>query len=134
MELSDLLEKESEENIPEEHLVNLRVLLGALRHLEKKLGRKLQVTSGYRTLEHHLEIYAAKGITDTKKIPMKSKHLIGCACDLYDPDGELKYLVRKDDYSLLKECWFWMEDGTKTENWLHVQMIEPASGRREFFI
>ena len=119
-------------NLPVEHKANIEKLLVAVNILREQYGKPLQVTSGYRSLEQHLAIYAAKGITDKKKIPMKSKHLEGLAVDFADPKGLLQnWILANED--LMEEIGLYFEDFAYTKNWVHVQIVPPKSGKR-FFI
>lgn len=120
------------DQIPKEHQINLIDLLSRLNKLRVIWGKPIIITNGYRSLAHHLKIYAAKGITDQSKIPMKSQHLSGCAADMSDPDGSLKAFVKANDYQVLKDCELWMEAADSTNGWLHNQSNPPKSGAREF--
>ena len=90
----------------------------------------MTVTSGLRTMEDHLRIYAAKGITDTSKIPMKSKHLYGQAVDISDPDLELTAWSKENNSQRLIDAGLWCEEGNS--NWTHFQILPPKSGNRWF--
>lgn len=109
---------------------DLEDLLDRVGYLEDAYGEFI-VTSGLRTLEHHLEIYAKKGITDTAKIPMKSLHLRGCAVDIADHDGKIKAWVKLNE-SILETVGLWCEDFSATPTWVHFQSLPPASGKRFF--
>lgn len=87
------------------------------------------VTSGYRSMEDQKRIYAKKGISN---YPKRSKHLYCQACDFYDPDGHLKHFI-VNNLRLMEEIGLWFEDFFYTENWVHVQIVPPNSGKR-FFI
>jgi uncharacterized protein YcbK (DUF882 family) len=110
---------------------NLTKLLPKLNELRTAYGKPLLVTSGLRSMRHHLEIYAAKGITDKSKIPMKSNHLFGLACDFSDPDGTLKAWVN-NNIPVMESIGLWMEAFSATPTWLHVQIVPPKSGNRFF--
>jgi uncharacterized protein YcbK (DUF882 family) len=101
---------------------NLSELLAKVNLVREAWGKPMTVTSGLRTMKHHLEIYAAKGITDKSKIPMQSKHLYGQAADFSDPNNEEK----------LADIGLWMEDFSATVNWVHFQIVPPKSGHRWF--
>ena len=60
-----------------------------------------------------------------------SLHLTGEAVDLADRDGALKYWCMSH-LSILADCGLWMENGTATPTWCHLQSKPPASGRRVF--
>lgn len=118
-----------------EHKANYDITLDKLSQLEKAYGHKLIITSGYRTLEHHLAIYKAKGITDKAKIPMKSRHLSGEAVDVVPKDKPVSHLHEwvESNVSELEKIGFWCEALPFTSNWLHLQTCPPKSGKR-FFI
>lgn len=108
---------------------NLLELLEKVNKVRTQWGKPMIVTSGLRSMEDHLRIYKEKGITDPAKIPMKSKHLYGQAVDISDPDLELtKWL--KDNPKVLEDIGLWCEEGNK--NWVHFQIVPPASGHRWF--
>lgn len=118
-----------------EHLENLEDLLLKANKFRTAYGKPLRVTSGYRSIEDHLRIYKAKGITDKAKIPMKSKHLYGLAVDVVpveDPIGHLHDWV-KDNEGLMVDFGLWFESFDATKTWVHMQILPPASGNR-FFI
>jgi hypothetical protein len=121
--------------IPPQHEVNIDKLLIAINKLRLAYGKPLQVTSGYRSLDEHLAIYAAKGITDQKKIPMKSKHLEGLAVDLVPVDESIEEFHKwiKDNVELLEQIGLWLEDFKYSKTWAHFQIVAPRSGNR-FFI
>lgn len=99
---------------------NLLILLEKCQKLREKYGAPLRVSSGLRTMEKHLAIYKAKGITDKSKIPMKSNHLFGRAVDFADPKGELKAWLLKN-LGVLEELDLYVEELSSTPSWLHIQ-------------
>lgn len=76
---------------------NLAILLERVNKIRSEWGKPMTVTSGLRSMEDHLRIYADKGITDPSKIPMKSKHLVGAAVDISDPDLEITAWLKEND-------------------------------------
>lgn len=112
---------------------NLEELLKAVNKLRTEWGKPMTITSGLRSIQDHLRIYAAKGITDQSKIPMKSKHLFGLAVDFADPDGSL-YTFALANQDKLAEYGIWCELDTK--GWLHCQCVPYGSfteGKSRFF-
>ena len=103
---------------------NLTDLLEKVNQIRTLWAKPMVVTSGLRTMEDHLRIYAAKGITDPAKIPMHSKHLVGAAVDISDPNLELTAWL-KEDLSRLEDAGLWCEQGNK--NWVHFQNIQYGS-------
>lgn len=110
---------------------NLEDLLAKLNRLRREYNKPMIITNGYRSLQHHLDIYAKKGITDQSQIPMKSRHLYGLAVDVSDPNGELKNWINSN-IKKCEEIGLWFEDFNATPNWVHIQITPPASGARFF--
>jgi uncharacterized protein YcbK (DUF882 family) len=108
---------------------NLATLLIRVNKIRILWAKPMIVTSGLRTMTDHLRIYAAKGITDPAKIPMKSRHLIGAAVDISDPKLELTAWLKADE-AYLNDAELWCEQGNK--DWTHFQIVPPASGNRWF--
>lgn len=128
-ELLSGLAKESE--LTPELKNNLAELFAKINVIRTAYGKPMTVTSGYRSMKHHKEIYAAKGITDTSKIPMQSKHLYCQAVDIADGDGKLKAWL-SNNVQLLENAGLWCEDFSCTKQWLHFQTVPPKSGKRFF--
>ena len=127
----ELLSGHNVSDLPIAHQHNLEDLLKAVNKLRAAWGKPLKVTSGYRSQQDHLRIYAAKGITDPSKIPMQSKHLFGLAVDFADPDGSLYDWAYATDSTADLAAWgIWCEEGTK--GWIHCQCVPPRSGSRFF--
>lgn len=122
------------DTIPSKHQYNLLVLLDRANAFRTAYGKPLRVTSGYRSLEDHLRIYAAKGITDHAKIPMKSLHLSGQAVDLVPIEDPIEHLHEwvLSNIKLMEAIGFWMEDFGVTKTWTHLQTLPPSSGKRFF--
>lgn len=125
----EILGKYKESDIKPEHLPNLKELHEKIQKIRTAYGKPMTITNCYRSMEHHLRIYKDKGITDIRRIPMKSKHLEGKALDVSDPDGKLMAWA-KDNVKTLEEVGIWCEDGTK--GWLHCQTSPPKSKKRFF--
>lgn len=129
--MEELLKGKKLSDLPQEHQDNLVVLLEKLNKIRQLYGKPMTVTSGYRSLLEHLRIYKDKGITDKSKIPMKSRHLFGFACDISDPKQELQAWFKANEKALI-EIGVWMESFEYTKNWIHIQTVPPASGKRYF--
>jgi hypothetical protein len=112
----------------QDNLITLRERINKIREAYKK---PMTVSSGLRSMADHLRIYKEKGITDTAKIPMKSKHLFGQAVDIYDPTNSLQEWCLNNE-KILEEAQLWMEDFSATKNWCHFQISPPKSGKRWF--
>lgn len=124
-----------------EHEANLLILLEKVNKIRTAYGKPLLVTSGYRSMEKHLAIYKAKGITDQSKIPMKSKHLFGQAVDLVPLDGDIKGFQKwiESNKNLMDEIDVFFEKFKFTKTWVHVQSVQYGSykykaGKTRFFI
>lgn len=61
----------------------------------------------------------------------KSKHLVGCAADISDPEGKIKGWL-KDTPAILADAHLWCEHWDYTHGWWHAQTVPPASGNRWF--
>lgn len=126
LQLSELLSGNSLDIIPQDQQVNLQTLLDKVNQIRLKYGIAMTVTSGYRSMAHHLAIYAAKGITDPAHIPLKSKHLYGQAVDIADADGALKRWCVANE-AFLRTVGVWMEDFKTTTTWVHFQCVPYGS-------
>ena len=113
-----------------EQEANLAILLEKINKVRTAWAKPMRVNSGLRTMEEHLAIYAKLGITDQSKIPMKSRHLIGAAVDISDPDGKLYDWVVANE-SLMEEIGLWMEVKDAQAR-VHFQIFPPKSGKRFF--
>lgn len=117
---------------PPEYEANLLELLIRINKVVDACGIILIVTSGLRSRQKQIAVYAEKGITDLDKIPLGSKHLSAQAVDISDPNGDLKKWIMQN-IKLIEEIGFWMEDFEYTKGWVHFQTAPPRSGKR-FFI
>lgn len=138
IKLNELISDADYLELPADHRTNLNILLKKLNLFREAYGKPLRVTSGYRSLQHHLEIYAAKGITDQSKIPMKSTHLYGLSADIVPVEYPIKHLhdFINNNMKLIEEIGFWMEDFSVTVSWAHLQIVQYGSwveGKSLFF-
>lgn len=131
IKMSEILRSAKLEDQSKEIQGNLGILLERVNKVRAAYGKPMIVTSGLRTMEDHLRIYREKGITDQSKIPMRSRHLFGQAVDISDPKQELQQWILKNE-KLMEEIGLWFEDFSATKNWVHMQIVPPASGRRFF--
>jgi uncharacterized protein YcbK (DUF882 family) len=109
---------------------NLEELQSKLNQIRKLWNKPMIVTSGFRSMEDHIRIYSQMGITDRSKIPMKSKHLVGQAADISDPDGKLYDWCVKNEHHLV-DIGLWCEVKDKQKR-VHFQTRPPGSGKRFF--
>jgi uncharacterized protein YcbK (DUF882 family) len=129
--INELLSNQASfDNLDKKVQDNLKELHKRINIVRLAYGKPMIVTSGLRTLKHHLEIYARKGIYPPK-VPMKSNHLSGRAVDFSDTNGKLKAWV-KDNIKLMEEVGLWLEDFSATKTWCHFQINPPKSGNRFF--
>jgi len=131
IKINSLIKNARIKDIPKDTLANLEKLIEKLNIIEAAYGKTLVITSGYRTKEDQIRVYAQKGITDMSKIPMGSKHISGQAVDISDPNGEFKAWIM-ENISLFEELGIYMEAFEYTKNWVHMQIIAPKSGSRFF--
>lgn len=122
--------------LPTDHQSNLKTLHYRMNIIRKKYNRPMIITSGYRSLDKHVAIYQQKallnqapfkdGIYDGSKVPLRSKHLSGSACDVYDPDAKL-YNWCKLNEEFLTQVGVWLEH--RQGPWQHFQ-IQPFGSYR----
>ena len=62
----------------------------------------------------------------------RSKHLLGLAVDIYDPEGEIDDWCM-DNLDKLTACELWLEHPSATKGWSHWQTVAPRSGKRTFY-
>lgn len=123
-------------DIPIEHQHNLEELLTRMNKVRDTWGKPMTVTSGYRSMQDHLRIYSKINAERTAKglpalsIPRSSKHLIGAAVDISDPDGSL-YQWCQDNEVLLVTIGLWLEVKDDQKR-VHFQIFPPKSGNRFF--
>lgn len=102
---------------------NLTTLLECMNQVRTLWAKPMIVTSGLRSQEDQARI--------NPQAP-KSKHLLGQAVDISDPDGSLSEWV-EDNVGVMIRVGLWMEDFDYTKGWVHFQCVPPLSGKR-FFI
>lgn len=129
IQMEEILKNYKLEDQPQATQDNLAILLNRINQIRAAWNKPMTVTSGLRTPEDQIRVYAAKGITDSTKIPMKSKHLYGQAVDIYDP-GLVITAWLKANPDILKDAELWCEEGNS--NWVHFQILAPGSGKRWF--
>lgn len=105
---------------------NLQILLERINAVRDAYGKPMVVTSGLRSQDQQQEL-----IAQGKSNAPKSKHLTGQACDILDSDGALREWVL-NNMSSMETTGFWFEDFGSTPNWVHFQIVPPASGKRIF--
>lgn len=136
--MRELLRGVPSDSLSIEARINLGQLLYRLNFIRRAFHTPMVVTSGYRTLEHHEDVYRemnekriAQGINPVP-IPLSSLHLIGAAADVLDKNHLLRDWIGKNLNTLEMLC-LYCEDFNHTDGWVHFQIYPPSSGQR-FFI
>lgn len=63
-----------------------------------------------------------------------SKHMLGQAIDLADPEGDLDdWLMSDMGQAAITRLGLWHEHPAATKGWAHLQTVPPRSGRRTFY-
>jgi len=101
---------------------NLKILLDRINQVRTLWAKPMIVTSGLRSSADQQRINPSAP---------KSKHLLGLACDISDPDGSLMVWVL-NNLSFMQNIGLYFEDFRYTPNWVHFQAAPPASGKRIF--
>lgn len=105
---------------------NLLVLCERLNKVRAAWGQPMTVTSGLRDAAQQANLIKSGQSTATR-----SKHLVGMAADISDPDGALAAWLFKN-VKVLEEAGLWCEDPASTHGWVHFQISPPNSGNRFF--
>jgi hypothetical protein len=104
-----------------ELLANVNKLLTAVNGILQELGVTLiTVTSGFRPSNINAKVGGAK----------KSLHMTGLAIDLFDPDNQIGKQL-KERYELLDKYELWLEEPSKTPQWLHLDMSKNRPNREK---
>lgn len=105
---------------PLEYLQNIKKVADVLSVYKHKVfgGLAITITSGYRSMAHHLQIYKEEyGITDKSKIPMGSLHLKGLAADF-----TVKGMDRRKVYEKMDEIHFGGVEFPDEQNRTHIDL------------
>lgn len=87
-----------------------------------RFGEARKATSGYRPPEVNAK---------TRGAAKKSNHMICCAVDIEDADGELgAWCLANMAFLVISQLW--IEHPSATRGWVHFQSKPPASGKRVF--
>lgn len=113
--LKELTVGENLDKIPSYRLENLIELHYAMNQVRSEFDKTMIITSGYRSLETHERIYNKIG----KDAPMGSLHLLGLACDVYDPNSEVHDWC-KDNENFLRSINVFLEN--RQGPWQHFQI------------
>jgi hypothetical protein len=115
-ELTDDIRKNAAETVARANL-----LLSSYRALTKDAEIR-KVNSGWRPSG----VNAA-----TPGAAPRSKHMLGQAIDISDPEGDLDEWAM-DNPEILQTIQLWQEHPSATKGWAHFQIIPPKSGKRVF--
>jgi len=112
--------------LTEEQKPNFERLFEIMNEIRKAYGNPMVITSGLRNDQDQARIDGAAG-----RIPRKSMHLLGAACDVWDRDGLLwKWCM--NNMKLLEKLDIYLEDKSFTPTWVHFQILPPKSKKRIF--
>lgn len=103
---------------------NIDKLLIPLNKFREAYGIPMKVSSGWRPASINTKIGGAS----------RSNHVIGLACDFFDPDGKLAEFAKKmDSEGKLKEWGLWLENPEKTKNWIHLDIKDRGNRKSNIF-
>lgn len=106
---------------------NLMTLLERANRVRTAYNQPMTINDGLRMLADQMRVNPSAP---------KSKHLVGAAMDINDPDGSVwKWVLANLD--LMQQIGFWFEHPNWTHHpdghgWVHFQIFPPASGKRVF--
>ena len=101
---------------------NIDRLVKAMNVIRLLYGSTMTIASGWRPSSFNATVRGAAG---------HSKHTIGLACDVHDPDGKVRDFVLSR-LDLMQSVGLYFEDFRWTHGWVHFQLAPPASGKRIF--
>lgn len=105
-------------------LVRVNKLLSLYgKPLENDPDTGTPVTSGWRPPSYNAKVPNAA---------VRSKHMLGGAIDLFDPEGDLDDWCM-DNHDRLAGCLLWLEHPSATKGWCHLQDVPPGSKKRVFY-
>ena len=104
---------------------NAATTVGLANTLLALFGQGRKVNSGWRP--------PAVNAATANAAPM-SKHMLGQAIDLADPEGDLDdWLMGDIGQAAMTRLGLWHEHPAATKGWAHLQTVPPRSGRRTFY-
>ncbi|GHV61229.1 hypothetical protein FACS1894195_1430 [Bacteroidia bacterium] len=135
------LDKATSGGIPAEFMLKTDNFMERINVFREKCDIPMVPTSYLRTRWRQIDIYKEKaakkqfpfedGVYDESKVPFKSRHLYGDACDFSDKDGKLAAWVMANLVWCAQND-FYFEDPAYTRGWLHIQITPPLSGKTIF--
>lgn len=115
-------DKQFPNDYTDEVSANLDKLVEVMNQVRDAYGKPMITNSGWRPPTINATTPgAAKG----------SKHTIGLACDIADPDGTLWQWVL-DNLTLMQQLDIYLEDKRWCKGWVHFGLGAPISGKRIF--
>lgn len=120
--LKELLEsastkKYTENDLPQDVLINIHKLLEILQEFRAIYGKPMIPTCSYRDAEHNKKIGGSP----------KSDHSRGLAADFQDANGELRKFFM-ENREVMEKLGIWIEHPAYTGNWCHIG-IAPKQQR-----
>lgn len=115
------------DSIVSSNLLTLRRRLNQIEELWEAMGNPpFLCTSGLRSEDQQKAMIAAG-----KSKATRSRHLLGAAADILDPDDKIKEWLKANP-KILEDANLWCEHWESTPGWCHFQIIPPNSGNRWF--
>jgi hypothetical protein len=102
---------------------NLTELARRISLLEDECPFLFRVTSGYRDLAQQKRINPKA---------LRSKHVLGCAVDIYDPYGRIWEWLEKNLWVLEKFDLYVENPKSDDDGHVHFQSLPPGSKKRVF--
>lgn len=115
-------DKQFPNDYTDEISTNLDLMVEAMNQIRTAWGKPMTVDSGWRSPSIN---------ASTPGAAAHSKHMLGLACDIADPDGSLMNWVL-ENLQLMKDLGVYMEHFCWTPSWVHFQLGSPTSGHRIF--
>lgn len=118
--------------ISDENMKRLRKLKDDMEVFFCAYGQIPEITNAFRSKEEHIAIYKKKNAKRKEAglpalpVPLGSKHLIACAIDLRDKDGQLKHFIEVNP-RLMETIGLWWEDFEYTPDYVHLQNVKYPS-------
>lgn len=98
-------------------LVPQKSMLDKFDEIREAYGSPIHITSGSRCEKQNTKIGGAKS----------SNHVKGLAIDVVRTPGLEDFILKH-----LEIFDIYIEDLSKTKNWIHIQVVKPKSGKRMF--
>ena len=116
-------DQEYQKDMTPEIEANALELIDRVNLLLESFGEDRKVNSGWRPPQVNARMPNAA---------RSSKHMLGLAVDLDDPEGDLDQWCLENENEL-ERLRLWQEHPASTKGWCHLQSVPPKSGRRVFY-